>query len=143
MDASTPVADPGVAEGRVESVGREVGRITVQIGPQFLELFSEHLYSSPNRAFEELVSNSWDAGAHSVYVGMSPNLAATSAAVWVLDDGASMDLAGLEALWAVATSRKRSGPGQSPRAQIGKFGIGKLATYILANHLTYICKAAD
>ena len=26
---------------------------------------------------------------------------------------------------------------------IGKFGIGKLATYVLANKLTYICKAPD
>ena len=30
-----------------------------------------------------------------------------------------------------------------PRRQIGKFGIGKLATYILANEVTYICKADD
>lgn len=29
------------------------------------------------------------------------------------------------------------------RPVIGKFGIGKLATYVLANKLTYICKAAD
>ena len=136
--------DMGVvaASPAIETVGQTVSEITVSIGPQFLELFSEHLYSSPNKTFEELVSNSWDAGASSVHIGMSPDLSAPDAAVWVLDNGVSMDLAGLEALWAVATSYKRT-KAQSDRAQIGKFGIGKLATYILADCLTYVCKAAD
>ncbi len=73
---------------------------------------------------------------------MSADLSATDAAVWVLDNGVSMDEAGLEALWAVATSQKRTSA-QSERPQIGKFGIGKLATYILADCLTYVCKAPD
>jgi hypothetical protein len=126
----------------IENMGVSVGEVTVSIGPQFLELFSEHLYSSANKTFEELVSNSWDAGASSVHIGMSADLSATDAAVWVLDNGVSMDEAGLEALWAVATSQKRT-TAQSARPQIGKFGIGKLATYILADGLTYVCKAAD
>ena len=53
-----------------------------------------------------------------------------------------MDLAGLDQLWAVASSAKRDRP-EPPRPQIGKFGIGKLATYILANEVTYVCRAAD
>jgi Histidine kinase-, DNA gyrase B-, and HSP90-like ATPase len=126
----------------IESVGRPVDEITVSIGPQFLELFSEHLYSSPNKTFEELVSNSWDAGASTVHIGISPDLSAPDAAVWVLDNGVSMDLDGLSALWAVATSQKRAAA-QSSRPQIGKFGIGKLATYILADCLTYVCRASD
>jgi Histidine kinase-, DNA gyrase B-, and HSP90-like ATPase len=126
----------------IETAGHSIGEIKVSIGPQFLELFSEHLYSSPNKTFEELVSNSWDAGASSVHIGMSADLSATDATVWVLDNGVSMDEAGLEALWAVATSRKRT-TAQSERPQIGKFGIGKLATYILADCLTYVCKASD
>jgi len=52
----------------IASIGIEVDKIDVTIGPQFLNLFSEHLYSSPNKAFEELVSNAWDAGATAVYV---------------------------------------------------------------------------
>lgn len=74
---------------------------------------------------------------------MSDDLTADDASVWVLDNGVSMDIEGLEALWAVATSQKRDGDAQSDRPQIGKFGIGKLATYILANCLTYVCKATD
>ena len=130
-------------ETQVAEIGKEEDRVPVSIGPQFLELFSEHLYSSPNKAFEELVSNSWDAGALTVYVGVPQDLSDPLAAVWVLDDGDSMDLAGLHALWAIAKSNKRLAPPSSGRPQIGKFGIGKLATYILANQLTYVCKATD
>ena len=100
-----------VPETAIESPGEAVAEINVQIGPQFLELFSEHLYSSPNKAFEELVSNSWDAGASSIYIGMSGDLSATDAAVWVLDNGVSMDVDGLEALWTVASSQKRTAAG--------------------------------
>lgn len=127
----------------VTDVSEVVDHINVTIGPQFLNLFSEHLYSSPNKAFEELVSNSWDAGAETVYIGMPKDLSDASAAVWVLDDGDSMDVDGLRALWAVATSTKREDPPRNGRNQIGKFGIGKLATYLLAHQLTYICKAED
>jgi hypothetical protein len=129
----------------IAGIGTEVDQIDVTIGPQFLNLFSEHLYSSPNKAFEELVSNSWDAGATVTYVHLPQNLRAANAAVWVLDNGESMDVGGLERLWHVGTSTKRSsadGAAQG-RAQIGKFGIGKLATYILGDQLTYICRAKD
>ena len=122
--------------------GQREGSVHVQIGPRFLELFSENLYSSPNKAFEELVSNSWDAGASVVHVAIPSSGEDAASGVWVLDNGESMDLKGLEQLWAVASSAKRDRE-DPPRPQIGKFGIGKLATYILANEVTYICKAAD
>ena len=122
--------------------GQSEGSVHVQIGPRFLELFSENLYSSPNKAFEELVSNSWDAGASVVHVAIPSSGEDAASGVWVLDNGESMDLKGLEQLWAVASSAKRDRE-DPPRPQTGKFGIGKLATYILANEVTYICKAAD
>src|SRR6056297_1455807 len=101
--------------------GTPVGQVDVQIGPRFLNLFSEHLYSSPNKAFEELVSNSWDAGARNVHISVPDDLAAEAATIWVLDDGVSMDLDGFKDLWAVATSKKRLMENPS-RPQIGKFG---------------------
>jgi len=61
----------------------------------------------------------------------------------VLDNGASMDAEGLRELWHIAFSPKKGKPVQYGRRVIGKFGIGKLATYVLANKLTYICKASD
>jgi hypothetical protein len=133
----------GPAPVDIASIGNEVDQIKVTIGPQFLNLFSEHLYSSPNKAFEELVSNSWDAGATTVYIHLPDNLHAANAAVWVLDNGESMDVQGLEKLWHVGTSTKRGALPPGSRLQIGKFGIGKLATYILGHQLTYICRAKD
>ena len=127
----------------IRDSGKNVANVDVRIGPQFLNLFSEHLYSSPNKAFEELVSNSWDAGARRVYINIPDDLADDNSAIWILDDGTSMDIEGFEALWSVATSRKRISEDENNRKQIGKFGVGKLATYLLAHELTYVCKAND
>ncbi|SED88879.1 Histidine kinase-, DNA gyrase B-, and HSP90-like ATPase [Streptomyces sp. 3213] len=127
----------------VATLGIEVPNadVSVTIGPQFLQLFSEQLYKSPNKTFEELISNSWDAKATSIHVGFSPNLRSNDAIVWVLDNGESMDVDGFKLLWSVAHSTKAHR--KSERPLIGKFGIGKLATYVLAHQLTYICKSGD
>ena len=126
----------------VRSTGEEVKEFPIEIGPRFLELFSENLYSSPNKTFEELVANSWDANATAVYISIPDELKNDSASIWVLDNGISMDLAGLETLWTITSDHKRKVENPK-RPQIGKFGIGKLATYILASEITFICKAAD
>jgi hypothetical protein len=137
-------ADPiTIPYDAVSSIGETIDHVNVQIGPQFLNLFSEHLYSSPNKAFEELISNSWDAGATRVEIDIPDDLAIPSASIWILDNGESMDVTGFRALWSVATSQKRIIPNASGRKPIGKFGVGKLATYLLANELTYACKASD
>lgn len=126
----------------VRSTGDEVDSFPISIGPRFLELFSENLYSSPNKAFEELVANSWDADASAVYISIPRDLRASDSSIWVLDNGVSMDFEGLETLWKITSAHKRelSNP---RRPQIGKFGIGKLATYILASEITFLCKASD
>jgi hypothetical protein len=51
-----------------ETIGRPSSKIQVELSTRFLEHFSEQLYSSPQKAFEELISNGWDAGARSVDV---------------------------------------------------------------------------
>ena len=101
------------------------------------------LYSSPQKAFEELISNGWDAGADYVDVRIPDDLKQAGATLCILDNGSSMDEAGLKKLWHIAASPKKNTPTLHGRKVIGKFGIGKLATYVLANKLTYICKAAD
>lgn len=126
----------------ISSVGSVIDQINVTIGPQFLNLFSEQLYSSPNKAFEELVANSWDAGATSIFISVPEDLSKESI-VWVLDNGESMNIEGFQWLWNVAQSPKGTKSERNGRLQIGKFGIGKLATYVLANELTYICRADD
>ena len=137
-----PVPTPAAAM-RIETIGEVVGTIPVQLGGNFLQHFSEQLYSSPHKAFEELIANSWDAGARTVWIRLSPDLNDPGAVVAVLDDGTSMDQGGLSELWQVAYSTKRSKPSPHGRPCIGKFGIGKLATYVLANKLTYVCRAQD
>lgn len=126
-----------------EAVGQKASDISVEISTRFLEHFSEQLYSSPQKAFEELISNGWDAGADFVDIRISSDLDATDATMAVLDNGISMDEQGLQDLWHIAFSPKREQPEQFGRRVVGKFGIGKLATYVLASRLTYICKAAD
>lgn len=122
--------------------GKIVGTIPVFISYRIIELFSGGLYSSPNKALEELVSNSYDALASNVHVIVPPNLETTEAIIWVIDDGESMDAAGLVDLWQIAATKKRTpGAESTARPPIGRFGIGKLATYVLARELTYVCKA--
>ena len=121
------------------SLGRKAGDIDVRLSHRIVTLFSEGLYKSPNKAVEELVANSFDAGAENVHVLTS--LGADDETIAVIDDGDGMDAKGLQRHWMVGRSNKRKL--KSPprgRRQIGKFGIGKLATYVLANRLTHVSK---
>ncbi|EAQ1498907.1 ATP-binding protein [Salmonella enterica] len=126
-----------------ETIGHQSATIPVEISTRFLEHFSEFMYSSPQKAFEELISNGWDALADYVDVRIPTDLSAPSATLSVLDNGESMDEDGLRQLWHIAFSQKRNTPEKLGRKIIGQFGIGKLATYVLASKLTYICKASD
>lgn len=138
--ASTQVPPADFVSG-----GTPAGEIEVRISYGIIDRFSEGLYSSPNKAFEELVSNSYDAGARRVWVRVPAHLDGADLHLAVIDDGVSMDLQSLEELWKVGVSPKRSSSGtevvHAGRPPIGKFGIGKLATYVLAGKLTYVCRA--
>lgn len=123
-----------------EHVGSATTEIPVRISYRIIELFSAGLYSSPNKALEELVTNSYDAWATHVDLLLPSNLRSGDAAIWVVDNGESMDLAGLVDLWQIAKSTKRQRPVREGRKPVGKFGIGKLATYVLAYRLTYLCR---
>jgi len=121
--------------------GREVKKVGVELSYQIIKHFSAGLYTSPNKAIEELVSNSYDAFATNVHVIIPDNLSAPEATIWVVDDGEGMDVEGFKDLWRIGESSKRNPRRESKkRPPIGKFGIGKLATYVLAKGLTYVCK---
>src|SRR5204862_7620961 len=83
--------------------------------------FSEGLYSSPNKAVEELVSNAFDAGATNMNVVISPDLVVGDATIAVIDDGIGMDEDGLRQHWLIGISNKRALKRRPlDRKQIGK-----------------------
>ena len=122
--------------------GTITDQINVEISFQIIGLFSEGLYSSPNKAIEELVSNAFDADATSVHTVMSPDRAAPDASIVILDNGTGMDADGLKVHWIVGDSVKANNRMTARgRRTIGKFGIGKLAAYVLGTRLTHITKS--
>lgn len=125
----------------IENVGKLIDKIPVEISYKIIDLFSAGLYSSPNKAFEELVSNSYDAGATKVSVFVPLDKGLSDSIMWVADNGLSMDKEGLKEFWKIGESGKRLIENLD-RKPIGKFGIGKLATYILTRKLTLICKCS-
>src|SRR3954469_6779917 len=108
------------------TAGKHKAMIPVTISYRIIELFSDGLYSSPNKAIEELVSNSFDAGASNVHVLLAPDLTTADATIAVVDDGDGMDQDGLRQHWLIGVSDKRQINRQIPkgRPQIGRFGIG-------------------
>jgi len=128
-------------EPEFASIGFRTDTIDVRLSYKIVDLFSEGLYASPNKAIEELVANAFDAGALRVQVLMASNLHAQDATIAIIDDGEGMDAKGLKQHWLIGDSNKRHlSKLPRKRQQIGKFGIGKLATYVLANRLTHISK---
>lgn len=123
------------------TIGTATSTIPVRLSYKIVELFSEGLYASPNKAIEELVANAFDAGALKVVVLLPSDFHAQNASIVVVDDGEGMDAAGLRQHWLIGLSNKRDLTKlPKGRLQIGKFGIGKLATYVLAGRLTHITK---
>ena len=124
------------------TIGKKTSDIPVEISYKILELFSGGLYSSPTKAIEELVANSFDAVADWAHVLISRDLDSADAIIAVIDNGESMDLDGLKDLWVIGESKKAEIliKGKVKRLPIGKFGIGKLATWVLSRQLTHVCK---
>ena len=121
-----------------DSLGLVVGDpLPVTLSPQLITLLSDQLYRSPSKAIEELVVNGFDAGAGEARVFI-PGPGDDEPFIAVYDDGAGMTYDGLADLWKVGRPKPRNDTPQ--RKQIGKFGIGKLATYAVANRVTYITK---
>lgn len=129
-----------------DDLGKELpDKVGIHIDYAIIQHFSQHLYGSPNKAIEELLANGYDAFATEVFVYVRGDAVVDRVAVW--DDGESMDEKGLHRLWWIARSPKDDGSdriekreGRAPRALIGKFGIGKLASYAVGTRITHLCK---
>ena len=124
------------------SLGEAFGApLPVTLSPELIGLLSEQLYRSPSKAIEELVVNAFDAEADETRVFVAEPGIDTPFIV-VYDDGIGMSYEGLADLWKVGRPKFRDKTlfGRKQRKQIGKFGIGKLSTYAVANRVTYITK---
>lgn len=128
----------------VAGIGSAEKPVTVTLSNELVTLLSEQLYQSPIKAIEELVVNSYDADARvcKLFVPLPSELEQPTGRhlIVVFDDGHGMPYSGLVDLWQIGRSEKRNPTRSYKRAQIGKFGIGKLATYTIANRLSYITK---
>ena len=126
-----------------ENLGQQIEEIPVHISYEIIHLFSEGLYKSPHKAIEELVTNSYDANAKRVHILLpeaAQNGSDANLPLWVIDDGEGMDVEGFRQLWRIAESNKANMTTQNGRSVIGQFGIGKLASYVLAWNLTHISR---
>jgi len=134
-----PPLPTGNFRSQFEDIGEaEDERLSVDISYDIIRQFSSQLYTNPRKAIEELVCNSYDAGATECHVSIPKD---KTDPLVILDNGASMDADGLAELWFVARSPKAKESGErvdNGRLQIGKFGVGKLAAYALGKRLTHI-----
>ncbi|HEU4344944.1 MAG TPA: ATP-binding protein [Candidatus Binatia bacterium] len=98
--------------------------LPVTVDKSHLVTIGERLYSESIELIRELVNNAYDADASLV------NVTITAEYVSVEDNGAGMDLEGLQQYFVIGSPEKLLRP-KSPlyrRDRIGQFGIGKFAT---------------
>src|SRR5277367_1925658 len=134
---------------KLQSSGEKQSDLRVRISNELVQLLSDQLYQSPLKAIEELVVNAYDAGARvcRLFVPDSSELAQENGRkfIAVFDSGTGLSATGMVDLWHVGRSNKRTEEVRKRigRKQIGKFGIGKLATYTISNNLTYLSKTSE
>lgn len=98
--------------------------LPVMVDKSHLITIGERLYSESIELIRELVNNAYDADATLVKVMVTPE------SVTVEDNGAGMNMEGLEQYFVIGSQEKLVRP-KSPvfqRDRIGQFGIGKFAT---------------
>lgn len=125
------------------TIGKRIDKVVLAVDNRIIEHFSRNLYESPYKAVEELVVNGFDAFADIVRVYTPGPYTSDKVLVW--DNGNSMNVDGLKQLWWIAKSPKTSGGriivrNDKKRQVIGKFGIGKLASYALGKSISHLCK---
>ena len=134
---------------QLKRVGTKTTEVDVKISNELVRLLSDQLYQSPLKAIEELVVNSYDADAKvcKIFVPSASELSDPGGRhfIVVFDDGTGLTKSGMVDLWHIGRSNKRTEEiaKRAKRKQIGKFGIGKLATYTITKKLTYISKTDE
>src|ERR1035437_9911810 len=92
--------------------GEQTTVVKVRLSNELVHLLSDQLYQSPLKAIEELVVNSYDAGADvcRLFVPASSEIAQAIGRHFlaVFDDGCGLSADGMTDLWHVGQSNKRT-----------------------------------
>ena len=137
--------EQGAFYASLSALGEPLGDpLPVTLSPELVGLLSEQLYRSPSKAIEELVVNGFDAEADECRMFV-PEGDDVRKFISVFDDGVGMSYDGLADLWKVGRPKVRDESlfDRKGRRQIGKFGIGKLATYAVASRVTYVTHSEE
>lgn len=114
-----------------ERIGQEqMGKI--KVGSQILKQLSKGVYSTPEMALKELISNAFDADATEVIVDSKsiPN------SITIRDDGHGMDYKDFDENFVYISKSPKTGTSQTEvhkRPMIGRLGIGFIAVSTLCN----------
>ena len=131
-------------------MSKKIDDVKLKIDYDIIQHFSKYLYGSPTKAIDELVSNSFDAGALKVNLYIPGPQTKNAVIVW--DDGTGMDVNELQNMWWIARSPKKEENREIKvivkgktynRKVIGKFGIGKLASYAVGDEMQHLCRKED
>jgi len=104
-------------------------KIKVTVDKSHLFTLGERMYRESIEFMRELVNNDYDADATDVFIMITDNK------IEVADNGAGMNVKGLEQFFTIGSEEKRT-HGVSPkfgRKRIGQFGIGKFSALALAD----------
>jgi len=118
---------------------KEIKKLAVTVDKRHIVSIGERLYAESVELLRELVNNAYDADATEVRVEVAPEKIAVS------DNGAGMDLAGLEQYFIIGSDEKVV-HSRSPlfgRVRIGQFGIGKFASLSAAARFELITRHKD
>lgn len=100
---------------------------SMKVGSQILELLSSGIYSSPENAFKELISNAFDADARDVKISVARDFNS----ILVHDTGEGMDYKDFDDNFTVISRSSKREEGELSkvlhRPLIGKIGIGFIA----------------
>jgi hypothetical protein len=120
-------------------MSENASHLTITVDKSHILGLGERLYEQSIELIRELVNNAYDADASQVDVTISGN------EIVVSDDGAGMDMAGLEQYFNVGSDEKLLHP-ISPRYRrdrIGQFGIGKFASLAAASRFEITTQKAS
>jgi signal transduction histidine kinase len=106
-----------------------------KVSPKVLGPLGAEQLQDPALAVLELIKNSWDADATKVRVNI--NQAGTDATIVVDDNGHGMERSEFIDRWLIIgdSAKRRSGTSERGRPLIGEKGLGRLASFALANSL--------